>query len=205
MFQKLDAIFFNRHLDDDEQILIIVHKHWLIGVRFIFWPAISFLAAWAFLYIAPFLSVFYFVSLWAVVSLVWFLRNFFDYYLDAWLITSEGIIDVAWHGWFHRESSRVLYSDIQGVSYEIQGVTSTLLRYGQISVEKLSTGNVISMEYVKNPRQIESAILKNMEGYMHTKNMKDAKSVQEILASVIAREMHLQEPTDDDDHFDDQG
>lgn len=199
MFGKLDSIFFARHLDDDEEILLIVHKHWLIGLRFVFWPIISFLAAWVFLYVAPFLSVFYFVSLWAVVSLVWFFRNFFDYYLDAWLITSEGIIDVAWHGWFHRESSRVLYSDIQGVSYEIQGVTSTLFRYGQISVEKLSTGNVISMEFVKSPRRIESVILKNMEGYMHTKNLKDAKSVQEILAGVIAREMHLQELNDDTD------
>jgi hypothetical protein len=141
------------------------------------------------------------------VSLVWWLRNFFDYYLDAWIVTDMGIIDVEWHGWFHRQSSRILYSDIQGVSYEIQGVLNTLLRYGTIGVEKISTGSVISLDNVPNPRKVEGLILKNMEGYLHTKNLKDSTHVQEILAGIVAREMQLQdfdeEEDDDDDDEDD--
>ena len=118
----LNSILFARHLDDDEGVTAIVHKHWMLGIKHFLWPVFSFLLAWLVLYVVPFLLVFYLVALWAVGSLVWLLRNFFDYYLDAWIITDKGIIDVAWHGWFHRQSTRVLYSDIQGVSYEIQGV-----------------------------------------------------------------------------------
>lgn len=196
---KLNDRLFSRHLEEDEALHMVVHKHWILGLKFLFWPSVSFLACWVLLYQAPFKSVFYAISLWSVVSLVWWFRNFFDYYLDAWIITDIGIIDVEWHGWFHRQSSRILYSDIQGVSYEINGVTSTLLRYGTISVEKISTGSAVSLDSVPSPRKIEGVVLKNMEGYLHTKNLKDATHVQDILANIVAREVQLQDLDEDED------
>lgn len=168
-----------------------VHKHWMLGFKTLFWPSLSFLASWAFLYVAPFLVIFYAVAVWSVFSLVWWIRNFMDYYLDAWLLTDQAIIDVKWHGWFHRTSTRILYSDVQGVSYEIKGIASTLLRYGDIAVEKVSTGGKVWLEDIPHPRVVEMQVLNNMEHYMHTKNLKDAKRVQEILATVVAREVHL--------------
>ncbi|PIR48769.1 hypothetical protein COU80_03675 [Candidatus Peregrinibacteria bacterium CG10_big_fil_rev_8_21_14_0_10_55_24] len=187
----LNALLFARHLDDDEEVIEIIHKHWVLGLKVLFWPTVIFLALWAGLYIAPLRPVFYVVALASVITLVWWLRNFYDYYLDAWIITDQGIIDVAWHGWFHRESSRVLYSDIQGVSYEIQGVLSTLLRYGVVSVEKISTGSTISLDHVARPRRVESLILQSMEEYLHSKNLKDSKHVQELLSELVAREVQL--------------
>lgn len=187
----LRDFFFARHLEDDEVVSRIVHKHWLAGFATLVWPAASFVASVAVLAMAATRGVQLALALWAIVSLVWLLRNFFDYYLDAWIISDQGIIDIAWHGWFHRESSRVLYSDIQGVSYEIQGVWGTLLRYGTISVEKISTGSAISMEQVYFPRGVEALILKNMEAYMHKKNLKDSKQVQELLSTLIAEQIQM--------------
>ena len=66
-----------------------------------------------------------------------------------------------------------------------------MLRYGTISVEKISTGSVISLDNVSKPRRIEGIILKNMEAYLHSKNLKDAKHVQDILSTLIAREVQL--------------
>lgn len=171
---------------------MLVHKHWLIGIKFLFWPLVTIAALFVLaLYLLSKNSsplVYYVVSGAEVLSLVWLLRNFFDYYLDAWIITNTGIIDIAWHGWFHRESSRVLYSDIQGVSYEIHGVLNTVMRFGTISVEKISTGNSISIDDVKSPRKIEAAIFKAMEDYLYTKNLKDADAIKDILVNVVARE-----------------
>ncbi len=188
----LDRFFFGRHLEDDEHVRAIIHKHWLLGLRVLFWPSVSFLCSWIVLALvagSPVLLVI--VALWSVASLVWCLRGFFDYYLDAWIITDQGIIDLEWHGWFHRQSTRVLYSDIQGVSYVIQGVVGTLLRYGTINVEKISTGSVMSLSHVPRPRSVEGAILKNMEAYLHAKNLKDAKHVQELLADFVATKMQV--------------
>jgi len=133
----------------------------------------------------------YITSLWAVISLLWWLRNFFDYYLDAWIVTTEGIIDIEWFGLFHRKSTHILFSDIEGVSYEIAGISATLMRYGTISVERISSGEDVEIEYVPHPRDIEHLILDQMEVYMDHKNLKDTKQVQEVLANIVANQLHL--------------
>ena len=206
---------FTRHLEDDEELALIVHKHWVLGVSNLLWPFFAFIGGLLFLYMFPFKVMYYAAMLWSVVCVVWLLRNFYDYFLDAWIITDQGIIDVEWHGWFHRQSSRVLYSDIQGLSYEIEGVVGTVMRYGRISVEKISNGAVISLENVKNPKVVEALVLKKMEEYLHTKNLSDAKHVQNLISQIVANEMQLnqfdedeeddeEEEDEDDEDYDDE-
>jgi len=199
----LQKTLFGKHLDDDETLVRVVHKHWLLGVRALVWPT-AWLAGDALLALAfPTKAMFVLCGVFAIVFAVWWLRNFFDYFLDAWIVTDEGIIDVAWHGWFHRESSRILYSDIQGVSYKIKGIAGTLLQTGVISVEKISTGESVSLESVKRPKKIESLLLSNQEKYLHKKNLRDGKEVQKMLASILADQMNMKElgisPGDSDD------
>ncbi len=182
----LSNFFFGKHVDEEEEILRIVHKHWLLGVKSLWAPTLVFAAIWSLLYYVRTKYAVYGVSLTAVVIGVWWIRNFMDYYLDAWIVTNKGVVDLEWHGWFHRTSTRVLYSDIQGLEYEIHGITGTILGYGDISLEKISTGNTMTMPYVKNPRGVEVVILEAMERYMHKKNLKDASTVQEILAEFVA-------------------
>jgi len=187
------AWLFKRHLDDEEEVIKIIHKHWLLGVKFLFFPAIVFLGFALLLSAAYSKPMLYIISCAEIITVVWGVRNFLDYYLDAWMITTTGIVDVEWHGWFHRQSSRVLFSDLQGVSYEINGIGETMLRYGTISVEKISTGSEIAMSHVANPRAVEALVLKSMEDYVHNRNLKDATAVQDILTSVIAKEMQKKE------------
>ncbi len=185
----LESFFFHRHLDDEEVIRLVVHKHWLLGLRELFWPSALFAGAWLLLVSIPDTYVFYAVAIISMASTVWWIRNFLDYYLDTWIITNKGVIDLEWHGWFHRESSRILYSDIEAVSYEIQGIVQTLLNIGDIAIEKISTGEAIAMPFVKKPKQVERVILECLENYMHSKNLKDAKTVQNILAEFVAGSM----------------
>lgn len=192
-WSMLSAWLFHKHLEEDEHLVRAVHKHWFLGLKSLFWPTLFFVASWTLLAQVPTRAIFLFTSLVSVIVAVWWLRNFFDYYLDAWIITDHGIIDVAWHGWFHRESSRVLYSDIQGVSYEVKGIIGTLFYVGSVSVEKISTGSEVSLEFVKNPRSVETTILKCMESYLQSKNLKDGKQVQELLAQLLSQQVQLQE------------
>lgn len=187
----LTSLLFGKHLDADEVLVRVVHKHWLTGFKALFWPTLFFAANVAGMIVFPARGPVLAFALTGAVVLVWWLRNFFDYYLDAWIVTSTGVIDVAWHGWFHRESSRILYSDIQGVSYEIKGVIPTILRVGTLTVEKVSTGTAVSLEDVQSPRKVEALILKCMEAYLHAKNLKDSKQVQQLLSSLVAQ--HIQE------------
>lgn len=198
------GFLFKKHLEEDETLLRVVHKHWLLGAKALFWPSLILLVLWLLLYAIPTRGFLVIVSSISVGVGVWWLRNFFDYYLDAWLVTDQGIIDIAWHGWFHRQSARILYSDLQGISYEIKGVLGTILRFGKITVEKVSTGDAVSLEYVKNPRSVEALILQRMEMYLHSKNLKDGKQVQELLAALVAQHVQMRELKGDDGDSDDE-
>ncbi len=189
----LSKWMFKKHLEDDEDLKRVVHKHWLFGAKALFWPTLWIATAALIVWINPARGMITVMGVLAFVFAIWWLRNFFDYFLDAWLVTDQGIVDIAWHGWFHRESSRVLYSDLQGISYEIQGVWGTLLQFGTISVEKISNGQTISMDHVKFPKKIEILVLQNMEQYLHKKNLKDSKQIQKLLATLVAEQMQLEE------------
>lgn len=193
LIDKLNRWFFQKHLEDEEEVRLYVHTHWRLGLQYLFWPTLAFLASWIFLAIAPFLIIFYVVALASVLTIVWWIRNFLDYFLDVWLVTNQAIIDVKWHGWFHRSATKILFSDIQGVSYEIKGISGTLFQYGTITAEKVSTGGTVTLENVSRPRLVAAAILQNMEAYLHGKNLKDAKRIQELLSGVVSRELSLGE------------
>jgi len=195
----LDKTFFAGYLDDDEEILTVLHKHWLFGFKSLWFPTIVFLGVASILYVVRAKAVIYGVALAEVGVGIWWIRNFLDYFLDAWIVTDHGIIDLEWKGWFHRTAARILYSDVQGVSYEIHGVLGTLINYGDMSLEKISTGATITMHYVKRPKKMTALILKAMEKYLHTKNLKDAKTVQGILAEFVASSMQKKELQDDEE------
>lgn len=188
----LQGFFFQRHLDDDETILMVVHKHWMLGFKTLWLPTTVFVLVWSVLYVVRTQYVVYGISLGALGTAIWWIRNFMDYYLDAWVITDKGVIDLEWHGWFHRTSARVLYSDIEGVGYEIKGIAGTLIGYGEMSLEKISSGSAVSMPYVYKPRRVESTILQAMESYMLKKNLKDAKTVQNILTELVTSTLQKQ-------------
>jgi hypothetical protein len=50
---------------------------------------------------------------------------------------------------------------------------------------------VIALIQVPQPRKVESLILKNMETYLHSKNLKDARHVQELLAGFVANQVQM--------------
>ena len=191
MVSSLDRRLFSQHIEDDETISRIVHKHWLVGLRDLLWPGTFVLLCLGALALRPNQITVYLLLIALAGFSIWLARNFFDYYLDAWIISDQGIIDLAWMGWFHRQSTRVLFSDIQGVSYEISGFLATILRFGTISVEKISTGTVVSLPYVKHPKQVDMLILRNMETYLHSKNLKNASHVQEVLSRFVAEQAQL--------------
>jgi len=195
----LNKFLFNKHLEADETLVRVVHKHWFLGIRSLFWPTLFFIGSIGLLTLVHTRGLYIVVSVLAVVMMVWWLRNFFDYYLDAWIITDHGIIDVEWFGWFHRQSTRVLYSDLEGISYEIKGIFGTLLRYGTLTIEKISTGSAVTLEYVSRPNKVEMLVLKYMETYVHSKNLKDSKQVQQLLATIVAEHIQMQQFKKDDE------
>ncbi len=182
---------FTRHLEDGEELHVVVHRHWLFGVRALTWPVLSLLLCIVFLGAAQHWAIRATFGVLGLMTIEWGIRRFLDFYLDAWLVTNTSVIDIEWKGWFKRNSSRMLYSDIQGVSLEVSGFWPTVLRYGTLSVEKVSTGTSISLPQVPKTKKVESLILKSMETYLHTKNLKNTEHVHDILAAIVSDRAQL--------------
>lgn len=187
LFKRL----FTRHLEDGETLLVVVHRHWLFALRAVLWPIIAQVICVVFLVAAQHWVIQIVFGVLLVVAIEWGIRRFFDYYLDSWIVTDTSIIDTEWKGWFSRSSSRVLYSDIQGVSLEVSGLWPTVLRYGKLSVEKVSTGTSVSLPHVPRAKKVESLILRSMEAYLQKKNLQNTEHVQEILAAIVANKVQL--------------
>lgn len=190
---------FHRHLEEDEPLYLVVHHHWCFGVIALLKPLLAIIVTWALYIIIPLPPVLYIVLGLNALLCIWLLRDFLDYFLDAWIITDRSVIDVEWHGWFHRTSSRIDYSAIEGVSTEMKGILGTLLRFGTITIEKISTGITISLENVSKPRKIEAIILACQDVNMHTRNLKDTESVKDILSDLIAERIYLHEQEGEDE------
>src|SRR3989338_3537458 len=125
---ELSYYFFTGHLEDDEKILFIAHRHFFILFRdsiktFFFGlvlPLILFVL---------FPKLILFCGAWIVVGVLGMLYHFVDWYFDAWIVTNLGIIDVERNGLFDKQSKRVEYEMIDGIEYKITGVWPTIFNF----------------------------------------------------------------------------
>ncbi|MDP2668700.1 MAG: PH domain-containing protein [bacterium] len=137
------------HLNENEKVLMVLHKHWIIIVgRFI---------AGAFLAILPLLvvpavlaldsvqkviqldnagaAILFFQVIYLMIIALLLFMFWVDYYLDMWIITSERIIDINQMGLFRREISEFMLDKIQDITVVIPDFMATLLKYGNINIQ----------------------------------------------------------------------
>jgi len=134
------------HLGENEKILMVLHRHWIVIIgRFV---AAAFLALLPVLAIpiiltaeiiavpeaaGPtilFLSVIYLMVITLLLFIFWI-----DYYLDMWIITSERIIDIEQTGLFRRQISEFMLDKVQDITVEIPDMIATFLKYGNLIIQ----------------------------------------------------------------------
>jgi uncharacterized membrane protein YdbT with pleckstrin-like domain len=184
-------MMFGRVIDKEEQLLYSAHRHWItiksqmlkIGIFGYLLPIIGLV------FITGFLSKgSYFFFAWLGLAFLYTIYAFFDWYLDAWLITDVSIIDTQWDGFFNKRSSRIDYESIESVDIEVEGIKQTLLNYGNIVLIK-SSGVNVKVEDIQNPELVSSWISRVQSEVMSAKNTQDAESIKTLLADII--ESHI--------------
>lgn len=97
-----------------------------------------------------------------------FVWNFFfilwlDYYLDAWIVTNERIINIEQRGFFNRDISELKLTKIQDVTSEIIGIVPTLLNYGNIYVQTAGEKERFTFNQIPNPNYVKNVIVELQE------------------------------------------
>lgn len=182
---ELSYYFFTGHLEDDEKILFIAHRHFYIffrdSIKTFFFGIILPLAF--FLLFAKFLLLF---AAWLFIGILGMFYHFIDWYFDAWIVTNLGIIDIERNGMFDKQSKRVEYEMIDGIEYKITGVLPTIFNYGNLAIDTMGTNMSLLLKDAANPKKLEKIIVGFQEKYVSDKSFSDYNSLKSMLSSMIA-------------------
>lgn len=181
----LDKILFRRYFEHDEKLLYGVHKHWIdifnTSVKMSVFGIIAPIGIWYFLpqyFLLP-------AIIWIILFFFWYLYHLIDWYFDVWLVTDVSIIDIEWRGLFHRLSSRISYTEVREVGWEMKGILPVLLRYGTMTIG-MATGGKIELEHVSKPKKVEKKIIQIRDEKLAEHNINEKGNVQELLAKIIS-------------------
>lgn len=151
--------YLNYELEQEEELLIMVRKHWLtfivpicrILVIFVF-CLLTYQTLKALPYGMDFLLVVILSSILYLVYEIWI------WYLDCYIITSRRIIDIDQKGAFKRTVAELDLGTVQEAVYEISGPLEALFGFGSVKIRTAGSGGMIVMEKVPHPEDIKRII-----------------------------------------------
>jgi len=82
------------------------------------------------------------------------------YYLNAWILTNQRIVEIKQRRYFNREVSSVLLDRVQDVTTDVRGVIPSLLGIGSIKVQSAGAMNEFHMFGIPHPEEMRDLILK---------------------------------------------
>lgn len=180
-------LFEKIHLEEDEKIIKIVHKHWFIlftrSVGIILTGMLP-IVTWFFIstsnsslevmnldldkYISHFV---FFYSLWLLLCWMSLAYIWTDYYLDIWAVTDRRIILIEQVTLFRRNIGSFRLEKLQDMNIEINGIIATLLHYGTVEAQTASASDEEFREdFIPHPRELKAIIMEAADKRMTIQN-----------------------------------
>jgi len=174
-------LFEKIKLEDDEEMIEVVRKHWWIitleTIIIAIFALLPIMIIWFLFSLQPFGTLLpydnfseflnqnrpefiFLYSFWILIQWI-LLANFWtDYYLDLWAITTRRVVLVDQRGFFRRFISSFRLERLQDMNIEVNGVLATILDYGTIEAQTAGASNeeFISHQMPK-PRDIKATIV----------------------------------------------
>lgn len=158
-------------LDDDEQVLLQVRKHWFVlcvSVCTTFFSALIPLPFFAVISYStifshiPFLNTPFLVNVYTVWLILHWMTLFSiwtNYYLDIWIVTNKRFIAVDQRGFFSRKTASFRLDRLQDISVTIHGIIPTFLNFGTITIQTAGEQEQFTCTGMPSPTDIKATIL----------------------------------------------
>jgi len=159
---------------DNENVIIFLRRHWFIFLMRLLLVIIAIIGLAAIYYFftllvsnmqeGDYFNLLLFgeslgtLFIWNLFFILWL-----DFYLDAWIVTDERIININQKGFFNRDISELKLTKIQDVTSEIVGVIPTLLNYGNIYVQTAGEKERFVFYQIPDPNGIKNKIIQLQE------------------------------------------
>lgn len=161
-----------RQLNGDEEIVLLLRRHWFVLVaKYLFWAMLALVPIIAYVLVRGSLFDFshnalayavlvlvtsmYYLFLWVSAYNI-----FIDYYLDLWIVTTHRIIDIEQRGLFNHVVSEQSLENVQDSQSSTQGIFSTLLDYGDVLVQSAGAKNLVLFQDVPDPARVSRILSK---------------------------------------------
>ena len=159
-------------LDNDEQIVLEVRKHWFVlfaeSMPLIFFALLPAIIAIAYRTLGlqeiftidkhPQELATLFTAIWMLFLWVAFFIMWTDYYLDILILTNKRVIEIEQKALFSREISTFRLDRIQDVTVEVNGVIATFLNFGDIHIQTAGEIPEITVRGIPYPHNAREAI-----------------------------------------------
>ncbi|MBI5405914.1 PH domain-containing protein [Candidatus Kaiserbacteria bacterium] len=100
------------------------------------------------------------LGVWLLVAWTSAWGAFTRYFLNAWILTNERIVNIKQRRYFSRGVSSLFLSRVQDVTTDVTGVLPSLLGLGDIKVQTASEDVEFVMRGIPRPEQMRDLILK---------------------------------------------
>lgn len=100
------------------------------------------------------------LGVWLLISWTLTWSTFTRYFLNAWVLTNQRIVNIKQRAYFSREVSGLFLSRVQDVTTDVSGVLYSLLNIGDIKVQTAASDVEFVMHGIPRPEQMRNIILK---------------------------------------------
>ncbi len=188
--EKTQYYLFGPHLEKGEKILFIAHRHPFLMIKKGFKIFILHFFIPIFLW-QVFPEIWFAFLVWLLYGVIALNKMMFNWYFDVILVTDLTLIDVTWNGPFDRNSVRLEYPNVEGITNKFKGFLQTVFNYGLIQINRESGGVGLELKDAVNPARIESVIMSYKEKYLEDKSFEETKTLKKLLSEMVKK--HAQE------------
>ena len=194
--ENYDDLIWNKpalpdKINPDEDIVLVVREDIVIpilkGIVAFFVVFILLLARVLILgYASSSMLALYDSAMFGVIALMitYYVIMFHNYYLSVQIVTTERVIDIDQTGLFSREENSMPLSNIEDVSFKLNGFWGTIFNFGNVIIQTAGEGSGSNM-----PRSEDQ-----INGFTFN-NVPHPKEVSDMLSKVF----HINEQKDIDD------
>jgi hypothetical protein len=111
------------------------------------------------------------LGVWLLITWTAAWSTFTKYFLNAWVLTNQRIVDIKQRGYFNREVSSLFLNRVQDVTTNVIGVLPSLLGLGDINVESAGAVEKFIMHGIPLPEQMRDLILKYVSIHPKTEDV----------------------------------
>lgn len=176
-------LFEKIKLEDDEQVLLIVRRHWfvffsriigVVGTALLPFLAYTFVASFSLTkqFVVPITHTYsnellFCAALWLLMHWMTLAYLWTDQYLDLWVVTDRRIVSIDQRRLFTRSIGSFRLERLQDMNVEIPGFLATIFNYGNIEAQTASgSEEEFQVSGLPDPRDIKALILEAADNRM---------------------------------------